>query len=476
ESFSFQYNAVASGEAALEELEKAGANGEKPYQLVILDWKMPGLDGLETAKLIKGSAGLKQVPTIIMVTAFGREEIKQQAKKWGLDAFLTKPVFPSVLFDTIMEVFSRDVKKEARQPAIEARKRQKLSKVRGSRILLVEDNLINRQVALEILKGAGMVVETASNGLEAVLMVKRATAPYDAVLMDIQMPEMDGYEATRQIRSAGHAALPIIAMTANAMKGDREVSLESGMNDHLAKPIEVDKLFSALYLWIRPRVVRPSRYSQEKKSAGEEMPRRLSGLNIESALKRLGGNARLLRELLLNFQTESRSAVTEIGGYLEKGDFIQAQRLAHNLKGVAGNIGAMKLFKSANDLVVGIRQGEREKLSELLNALAVSLEIVCKSVAKIEAAPLLPLTALNITKNDSPVDLAEVTPLVISLYGLLKRNNLSAGRQLSLVKDQFQDTRFESEIKRIEEAINKLDFKNALAQLETIAETLKITL
>ena len=237
-SMTFVVEAAASGEEALVELDRAADEG-RPYDLVLMDYKMPGMDGIEAGRRIKKGAGARKVPTVVMVTAYGREEIMRQAEGAGLDGFLIKPVNESVLLNTIMEVLGRGVHRQFRPLAAQATQPDAMASIRGARLLVAEDNEINQQVAREILESAGFVVEIANNGREAVEKVR--SSPYDAVLMDIQMPEMDGLQATAELRQDGRFVdLPIIAMTAHAMAGDREQSLKAGMNDHVNKPIDPD--------------------------------------------------------------------------------------------------------------------------------------------------------------------------------------------------------------------------------------------
>ena len=221
ESFSFEVSLAASGEEGLRELEDA--SGKRPYELVLMDWKMPGMNGIEASKRIKNHPGLTKIPTIIMVTAYGREEIMRQADQLGLEGFLIKPVSPSVLFNTIMQAISMEVPESVRPSMPADKTAEKLQNIRGAWILLVEDNEINQQVARELLEGAGLPVTIAINGDEAVRAVKENE--FEVVLMDIQMPVMDGYQATGMIRKDERfEGLPIIAMTAHAMTGDEAVS------------------------------------------------------------------------------------------------------------------------------------------------------------------------------------------------------------------------------------------------------------
>ncbi|MFW5837628.1 MAG: response regulator, partial [Desulfovibrionaceae bacterium] len=250
EGFSFDVTAVSSAMRALEALEQAQAES-RPYELVLLDWRMPGMDGLEAARRIK-AMDRQTPPNILMVTAYGREEVMQQARAAGLDAFLVKPVGNSVLFDTIMEVFGMRPRHRLNPPSEDSV--AGLGALQGARILLAEDNAINRQVAVEVLAGAGLQVDTAENGRRAVDMLAQAGEDaYQAVLMDLEMPEMDGFDAARSIRQdLGFHDLPVLAMTAHALGSAREKCLAAGMNDHLTKPIEPAQVLSALVRWIAP--------------------------------------------------------------------------------------------------------------------------------------------------------------------------------------------------------------------------------
>ncbi len=249
-SFDFDVTAVASGQEAIAELKKSA--DDKPYELVLIDWKMPGMNGIETIRAIKTGTRPESLPRFIMITAYGREELLRDAEETGINGFLIKPVSNSILFDTIIGVLGHEAPRDLRKHKPGAFSSDSLKPIRGAEILVVEDNDINQQIAKELLEGAGFVVTVAGNGREGMEAVFHHG--YDLVLMDIQMPEMDGIEATRRIRVSGKkgaSTLPIIAMTANAMAGDKERSLEVGMDDHIAKPIDPDELFSTLLRWIR---------------------------------------------------------------------------------------------------------------------------------------------------------------------------------------------------------------------------------
>jgi two-component system, sensor histidine kinase and response regulator len=235
-----------SGQDGIEMVLQAAGRGE-PYDVVYIDWQMPTLDGIETSKRIMA---LENIPTplLVIVTAYGREEVIKTAAEAGVDSVLVKPVTSSTLLDTTLTLLRVDEEGgdiDERQTIVHF----DVSRLRGARVLLVEDNEINQEVALGQLEDAEVEVDVADNGQVAVNMVR--SKDYDIVLMDMQMPVMDGIEATRIIRAdTRFTELPIVAMTANAMAVDRDRCLEAGMNDHIAKPIDPDQLFGALIRWI----------------------------------------------------------------------------------------------------------------------------------------------------------------------------------------------------------------------------------
>ncbi len=401
ESFTFEVTVAASGPEGITELENA--EEDKPFELVVMDWKMPDMDGIEASKRIKAHKGLNKIPAIVLVTAYGREEIMQQAEEVGLEGFLLKPVNPSILFDTIIQAFGEEVPETSRIALRREQETNAFEDIRGANVLLVEDNEINQQVAKEILEGVGLNVVLANNGQEAVNAIKENS--YDAVLMDVQMPVMDGYTATRKIREwesevgmrnaevgeqreegerlgrwegekkseiqstkntadknpqSEFKGLPIIAMTAHAMAGDEEKSLQAGMNAHVSKPIDPDQLFSTLQKWIKPGEKRAQAQQPEipaavpespiTKPETDDLPDSLPGFDLAAGLKRLLGNKGLYKKLLLDFHTNYGGAADEIRRSLAAKDFDQVHSLVHNIKGLAGNLEATNLQKAAMEL------------------------------------------------------------------------------------------------------------------------------
>jgi CheY-like chemotaxis protein len=268
DSFAFNVSDVDSGEKALEVLQKAPGND--PFQLVLLDWKMPGMNGIETAAVIRNVSNLYQPSIIILVTTYGRERLQERIDAAVMDTLLLKPVKPSQLFNTLLGLLGRSeagVPRRAQEPAP-----RRINQLAGRRVLVVEDNELNRYVAVVLLEEAGLTVEVAENGRVAIDKVTQLPKGYyDAVLMDIQMPIMDGYEATRHIREWEFKVqdelfdltdrplpvidyrLPIIALTAHALKGEKEKCLAADMDDYIAKPLDEQDLYRVLFDWIPPR-------------------------------------------------------------------------------------------------------------------------------------------------------------------------------------------------------------------------------
>ena len=349
DSFGFHSDQVASGEQALAKLEAA----EPPYDLVLMDWKMPGIDGIETTRRIRADTSIASPPQILMVSAYGREELREAAEDVGIQAYLVKPVNPSTLLDATLEAFGHRVERGVH----EKHGAQAADHLRGAHLLLVEDNEINQQVATELLEQAGLTITIANHGREAMDLLSAGQDHFDGVLMDIQMPIMDGYTATREIRKDPRfKEIPIIAMTANAMAQDRERTADAGMNDHIAKPIDVKELFEVLGKWIDvPKERRVEAGSSVSDAASEpgtaeaatvEIPE-LDGIDGVASLDRMGGNRQLYLKILRKFRDSQADAVERLRLAADAGEWVVVRREAHTLKGLAGNIGAQALYQSA---------------------------------------------------------------------------------------------------------------------------------
>ncbi len=389
-SWSFDVSTARSGEEALRKSSEARLEG-RPFELFLLDWKMPGLDGLDVARHIQQEAcrlKVKKPPIVIMVTAYGREELVAAAGDMHPDAILLKPYTPSALFDILMGVRSQTFPGPALESPGIGELFRKTARIRGASILLVEDNPVNQQVAREFLEKAGLVVEIAADGREAVDKVK-LYGHYDLVLMDLQMPGMDGFEATRLIRGMERGKeLPIIAMTAAAMRQDRDATARVGMNGHIAKPVDPNELVQALLTWIEPRGCAwdgdatgasgdaPSPVSvspPEPAGAAATLPE-VPGFDLSGMLARIGGNAGAIAGILRSFAAQFAGLPERLDRLLAGGDYEGAAFLIHGVKGAAGNIGATELHRAAREFEGELRAGAAASRAMFETALAGALD------------------------------------------------------------------------------------------------------
>ncbi|CAK0778673.1 hypothetical protein CCP3SC15_600001 [Gammaproteobacteria bacterium] len=457
-------HSVYSGEDALREVEQAREN---PYQVLLLDWKMPGLDGLETARRIRSNLQLIQ-PVIIMMTAFGWQEVMDRASEVGIEKFLIKPVSPSLLLNNLTDLFGTAAltDQESLPVAVPGGINTNL---RGMRVLVVEDHEINWQVAEGILAKVGVISKRAENGREAVRQLLDEKQCYDVVFMDLQMPIMDGYEATRLLRQHFTAeALPIVAMTAHAIKSEKERCLALGMNDYLTKPVDVQGLY-ALLAKLRPggiatdqALVTTAMPTDEPKVAAL-LPDTLPGIDVAQGLKRLDGDESLLARLIVGFSKHHMGVETTLRELLEAGKTEEARRFLHRFKGAAGTISAQAL----HDLTIAcekeleetgaIEEPRLQRLGEKLSKVREAGERVIEHLADIERQADIPT-------NSPPQAIEWLEELREGLsYGDFK----VVGRFRDLAP-QLQGRGVDSEVASLGEAVTRFDFKTALVWLERI--------
>jgi len=466
--FRFEAHSVASGEEALKELTHAAP--DEPYQLVLMDWKMPGLDGIETAKQIRRNPQLGPELPIILVTAFGREEIMHKAEKAGIRGFLIKPVNPSLLLNTILESLGRELMPSQQKPQAQEQISDAERRIKGKCVLLAEDNPINQQLAVEILSSAGVDVDVASNGLEAVEMVQAGS--YDAVLMDVQMPKMDGYQATHRIRELGYTDLPIIALTAHAIQGYREECLAAGMNDYVVKPIDPEYLFLVLASRITRALDADATPMPELPAPTEPAPlTELAILDLDSALKRLRGNRGLLLQLLGDFAADNAESASTIQQAYESGDWESAHRLAHSVKGVSANLGMSRLHHTAEALERALKHQRTDEIPDLLEGYRcdyarthTELKALLSSAGT--DATLAPDGTPNATPDTTLTSLRDRLP---ELSAALQSRNFKAGLLLEELLQGIPEASLPDELKTLRTATSRYDFKTALRILEDFA-------
>lgn len=394
QDMTFEVEDAASGEQAVQAISTAHLN-QRPFNIVYLDWRMPVMDGIETARRIR-ALGLVPEPILVMVSAYGREEMLKESELLGISGVLVKPVSHSLLFDISMNaLIGNRLEDRVNKPRTVDNLIQ-LTPVRGARILLVEDNDINQQIASELLIDAGFVVELAENGLIALEMVQRS--PYDLVLMDMQMPVMDGLSATAAIRRIYKLEiLPIVAMTANAMPEDRRDCLEGGMNDFMTKPINPDDLWRMLLKWIPRRLHAPlplaiAAVPVVTTTERTELPEGINGLDVRTGLSRMMGKKPLYLAMLKRYVAGQKTSVKTIKAALDAQNLPLAQRVAHTLKGLSGTIGATQVADHAESVERAIREGcPRVRIDLALSALEPTLENLMHDL-ETWIPPMVPVT------------------------------------------------------------------------------------
>jgi len=442
----FVVDQAGSGQEAVAAVRQAA---DQPYRLVFMDWKMPGMSGVEAARAIKQEPN---APAVIMVTAFGREDVRSEAEQAHIDGFLVKPVSASLLLNTIMQLFAPE-QGQAVAPAPDSR-----YDLAGVRLLLAEDNEINQQIATELLESAGAHVTAAVTGREAVAKLKAgASDTYDAVLMDLQMPDMDGFEAVRHIRAdARFAALPVIAMTAHAMAEERERCLAAGMNDHIAKPIDPDAMFQTLLRWLpRHGAVQSAREHQ-----GEDTLV-IPGVDTAGGLKRVAGNRDLYLRLLEKYVEVQAGAADALRAALAADDHQTAERLVHTVKGVSGNIGAGAVQEAAEAVERAAQHGGMEP------ALVDALDMAIRATIAAISGALEPVRQSG-PAPVAPVDMAEARPVLERLADLLAGAD---GRAVTHFAEHAVTVRGALGVETaaaLERALNNYDFDAALARLREV--------
>ncbi|MBF0383124.1 MAG: response regulator [Magnetococcales bacterium] len=483
--FSFSTTGVGNGQQAITEIKDAVKAGN-PYQLVVVDWFMPEMNGIQTVENIKKAIPSNgSQPKTILMTPFDRKrEIELQGESIGIDQYIDKPVNCSILFDSIMDAFGKEVAKTFRAGRDIVDPNLIINKIGGAKILLVEDNAINQQVAKEILDGVAITVDVAGDG--AIGVKKANEGFYDAVLMDIQMPTMDGFVATKLIREDhGPDELPIIAMTAHAMSGDREKCLQVGMNDHVTKPIDKKDLFDALMKWIKPRedlgISDIPINKIDVKDSGPAVPDTLAGIDVKKGLDRLNNNHRLYRSLLFEFYRDHADAAKTLRSLLagnRKDDIRSAEKVVHTVKGIAGNISAKKLFSIANDLDEKLQKhSKRETLK--IDKFAEALDEVVSSINKLKQQDEIAAKAQKLTQDGSkpqPLDKEKVTGIINNLSKNIEMLSFDAEDTFAQLKPLLTglDGTAQQELKLLEEYIERIDFDNAQESLIKLAKMIEV--
>jgi signal transduction histidine kinase/CheY-like chemotaxis protein/HAMP domain-containing protein len=472
-SFGLEVDVAWNGVQALE-MVRQSEQRKLPYDVVLMDWKMPEMDGIETVRRLR-EVELARLPAVIMVTAYGREEALSSAAGRGVEmnSVLTKPVTPSTLLEAVGLALGKGAIVETRAVGKHQQYSEAIAKVSGARVLLVEDNDLNQELAMDLLGKAGVEAVLANHGQEA-LDILAADRRFDGVLMDCQMPVMDGYTASRALRAmAEFDDLPIIAMTANAMAGDHEKVLAAGMQDHIAKPINVGEMFATMARWIKPVHGQPQTavaaltggapagVGGAAGAAPNATLPALDGIDMRAGLATSMGDPALYRRLLLKFRDSQSGFAAAFDAALSDADPTAATRAAHTLKGMAGNIGARGVQAAAQLLETASGEGAPAAQLQALAADVVSeLEPVIAALRVLDAAtPAVPVAAAV------AIDPAILDGHARKLHALLADSDSAAADIWDAHLDLFRAA-WPQHWKRIQTGLSDLDLDAALAALE----------
>ena len=478
-----QATAVENGSLALDELEAAHLQN-RPYNLVFMDWHMPAMDGVETIRHIRGRPSIANTLSTVMVTAYSRDDLADNAGDVTLDGILEKPVTPSSVLDAMVRTLDQ-ARKSGALPTPQQRRPAQADDLRGARLLLVEDNETNQELAFEVLTLLGCEVDVVGDGAQAVAQVAKVS--YDAVLMDWHMPVMDGLEATRVIRrNPDFSELPIIAMTANAISGDREKCLEAGMNDYVAKPIAVDQLSATLGRWIKRRLPATTDAGAEPQTSPLLVPSALAvtgfetlpGVDVQAALERLQGHVALYRKLLLRLAQKHAGDAAHIRHAFSALNWEPAHRMAHSLKGLAASIGAHRLTLAAQQVEHGLKSRQPQGMDGLLDELDAALKQLTEAIQALPATDesatagsdaVPPLAAPSVDSGPAGPQAALQSHLT-ELARLLEDDDAQARLWLApLAKLLAHAPSTREAFERLNDRVQCYDFEAALVALDQLA-------
>jgi signal transduction histidine kinase/DNA-binding response OmpR family regulator/HPt (histidine-containing phosphotransfer) domain-containing protein len=464
-----QVDTAIDGTQAQERIVEAHHSGNS-FDLVLMDWRMPIVDGIECAGAIQKMTDIP-IPAIIMVTAFGRDDVLDRAREMGvtLNGIVSKPVTNAALLQVIGRAMGTILNDPTGTEDAADPKQEAMDHIAGARVLLVEDNEMNQELVLDLLARARVEVVVADNG-QLALDRLAGDSRFDGILMDCQMPVMDGYTATRAIRSqAAYAAIPIIAMTANAMTDELDRIHEVGMNDYIAKPLNVERMFVTMAQWIHPKASGGVVVLNDSASADKVLfqpDAKLSCIDTVAGLAVSGGNEALYQRLLDKFRVGHRNFSQEFNAALHRGRWSDAVRLAHTLRGTAGNIGAAELQLAATQLEAACKkEAPVEQITELLHAVQTAL-------ANVHAN--LDLAYVGDTNQSaSEMDIALVTNLAAKLDDLLKADDLDAISVSGQLKVAMEGSRYQSDIARLVDAVERFAIEDARLELKHIRMALE---
>ncbi len=450
----------ACGETCIEELQRCcREEPTRPYQLTLIDWSMPGMDGLQLLRTIQSDPLIDPKPRIILMSKYNNDQAIRQTETRNT-TLLTKPIIPTAFLNAVLKALGRPtlrIRHEA--TSVSSRDVENIQGILGAHILVAEDNPVNQQVTRALLEHYGLKVKIAEDGRAAIEAL--AKTRFDLVLMDVQMPDIDGYEASRIIRQdATYDEMPIIALTANAMSGDREESLAAGMDDYLPKPIEPDALYAMLIKWIQPGQTGHI-FNEEYTSSAILLPEHLPGIDIEAGLKRMRGNQALFRDLLLRFRADYEHWSGRISIAILENNREEALHLAHALKGVTATIGAMDLSTAGTSLEKHLKT-DMEDLTEIHNTVTDQLYQVLDGLKSLDKPP-----ESATSRPVSTLDQQTLQTLLSSMKPLLVNGDLQALQLVEQLHEMVRGTEMVSTALELKKHVDAFDFEKALSTLES---------
>jgi two-component system sensor histidine kinase/response regulator len=476
-SFSFDVTVASSGQEAVEILRENSAGDCRPYDLMIIDWKMPDMDGIEVIKTIKKDRQISARPDVILMSAYEDIQFLEHARSAGIRYLLEKPFSYSTLFDKVIQVFEKDYKQSYQSDQQSDQSEYSMENLAGSHIMVVEDNEINRQVSQELLVQAGFQVTLASDGREAFQQYIIDPDRYDLILMDVQMPIMDGYESARQIRlwekehlkksGSAPAEVPIVAMTADVMNQVKEECVQSGMNDYVSKPVDPVELYKSMHRWIQPKISSSDAAAPSNRNIkpGDQMNRlgKLKTIDVEDGLKRVNGNQTLYCKLLVQFYRNYQNFLQELDHSL-KTDPAQAAFIVHSLKGISGNLGAKHLYEEAKQVDKDFKDQRETIPTEHIERLSQELKAVLQDIAHLDLLIQFPVPE----QSGEVVNPQHLNGELTKLSALLTENDTDA---IGLIEELLKlnlTPEFRNELNRLYQFASGYEFESAIRELKKI--------
>ncbi|WP_161984401.1 response regulator [Mariprofundus erugo] len=462
--FGTHVSEAASGLQAIELIERA--DQETPFDLVLMDWKMPRMDGVKTTRIIQNNSDIRHQPKIMMLTSFGEEQLQSYMHHSNikLDGMVAKPVSPGTLLDATLSALGHEVVAPVRSGPGQGDYQKSVKHLQGAHLLLAEDNIINQELALDLLIQHGISVEAVNNGAEVLDRLEHDT--YDGILMDCQMPVMDGYEATRRIRQqARFMDLPIIAMTANALSEDREKVLAAGMNDHIAKPVHLTRMFNTMAQWISPSRSVSDRGSHvlppSSRDEAIHLPT-LAGVDTARGLSITMNNVAMYRRLLIRFRDSEQHFAQQFRDAAFDADPGTQRRLAHSLKGAAGNLGIKGVQQAASALEQACVD-KPDEVDQCLNQVMAELLPVLESLNGLKIEPVA-----GQADHLPDMDPAAVEPLLQELQRQISNCALDSEATIERLAPLLRASRYREAFAAVSKAVAEYDFESADQKLQLL--------